>query len=269
MQFFNVAFLVVLSSLILQGWTVPWLARKLNIELPPTPEDKGKLDFELPTGFDREMVGYRIAESSPMVNKSIDALRVPDRVRILALLRGNVVVPRQLIKMLKPNDYLLAVAPPEQVLLLDRQLLPRRRSRSRREEVTLGDFSFPGTTPVGALSDIYDLPVTTQEREMPLADFLRKRLGKTVSVGDRLALGPIELVVRDLNEEGITEVGIWLEPAPPQLLPERLLVLFHRAAALFRRGWPGISTTHHQDSSVESSSEADDDQAASAGDRKP
>ncbi|MGM0562259.1 MAG: potassium/proton antiporter [Pseudomonadota bacterium] len=260
MQYFNVAFIVVLSSLILQGWTVPWLARRLNIELPPTPEDKGKLDFELPSGFDREMVGYRIAQTSPMVNKSIDALRVPDRVRILALLRENVVVPRQLIKTLKPNDYLLTVAPPEQILLLDRQLLPRRRSGAKREDVTLGDFSFPGTTPLGALSDAYDLPVTKQEREMPLADFLRKRLGKTVSVGDRLPLGAIELVVRDLNDEGITEVGIWLEPAQPQLLPERLITLFHRATAFFRRGLPWVSTTHHETSADETQAKVDEAQ---------
>src|SRR3546814_6532802 len=36
--YFNVVFIVVLVSLVLQGWTVPWVARRLNVELPPSPE---------------------------------------------------------------------------------------------------------------------------------------------------------------------------------------------------------------------------------------
>jgi NhaP-type Na+/H+ and K+/H+ antiporter len=34
-NFFNVVFLVVIASLILQGWTVPWMARRLRLEASP------------------------------------------------------------------------------------------------------------------------------------------------------------------------------------------------------------------------------------------
>lgn len=238
-DFFNVAYIVVLTSLLLQGWTVPWLARRLDIELPPTPEERGRLDLELLGGFDRELVGYRIAETSPMANRPIEALRVPNGVRILAVLRDNAVVQRQLMKSLKPNDYLLAIAPPEQVLLLDRQILPRRRERARKAAPTLGDFAFPGETPVGALADTYDLPVTRRERELSLSDFLKERLGKDLSPGEKLRLGAIELVVRELEEGRVKEVGIWLEPAAPHLLPARLSArlgsLSARLGALPRR----------------------------------
>lgn len=33
-NFFNVVFMVVIASLILQGWTIPWLARRLDLEAP-------------------------------------------------------------------------------------------------------------------------------------------------------------------------------------------------------------------------------------------
>jgi cell volume regulation protein A len=31
-NFFNVVFMVVIASLVLQGWTIPWLARRLDLE---------------------------------------------------------------------------------------------------------------------------------------------------------------------------------------------------------------------------------------------
>lgn len=43
-NFFNVVFMVVIASLVLQGWTIPWLARRLDLEVageaesPPTPK---------------------------------------------------------------------------------------------------------------------------------------------------------------------------------------------------------------------------------------
>ncbi|WP_373509166.1 potassium/proton antiporter [Thiocapsa sp.] len=34
-NFFNVVFMVVIASLVLQGWTIPWLARRLDLESEP------------------------------------------------------------------------------------------------------------------------------------------------------------------------------------------------------------------------------------------
>jgi len=31
-DFFNIVFMVVIASLVLQGWTIPWLARRLDLE---------------------------------------------------------------------------------------------------------------------------------------------------------------------------------------------------------------------------------------------
>lgn len=34
-EFFNTVFIVVIASLVLQGWTVPWLAKRLDLHVPP------------------------------------------------------------------------------------------------------------------------------------------------------------------------------------------------------------------------------------------
>jgi NhaP-type Na+/H+ and K+/H+ antiporter len=45
--YFNVAFFVVLVSLMVQGWTVAPLARRLGLELPPTADPAQRIELEL------------------------------------------------------------------------------------------------------------------------------------------------------------------------------------------------------------------------------
>jgi potassium/hydrogen antiporter len=78
-----------------------------------------------------------------------------------------------------------------------------------------GEFTFGGDLPVGKLAEFYDLPVSEAERTGLLADFLHARLRRKPLVGDRVAVGDIELIVRGVRGERITEIGIELEPRPP------------------------------------------------------
>ena len=49
---------------------------------------------------------------------------------------------------------------------------------------------------------------------MTVRDFLHRELGSTVGPGDRLACGPVDLIVRSVNEEEqVEEVGLALQPA--------------------------------------------------------
>jgi NhaP-type Na+/H+ and K+/H+ antiporter len=47
-----------------------------------------------------------------------------------------------------------------------------------------------------------------------LAEFLASRFGGTPAVGDRTRFGAVELIVRDMQGDAITQVGVELEPAP-------------------------------------------------------
>ena len=46
------------------------------------------------------------------------------------------------------------------------------------------------------------------------AFFLASRFGGTPAVGDRTRFGAVELIVRDMQGDAITQVGVELEPAP-------------------------------------------------------
>src|SRR3546814_11130007 len=84
--YFNVVFIVVLVSLVLQGWTVPWVARRLNVELPPSPEPATRLEFDLLPEADRDLIAYKLAEGSPAAARPFAQLALPPRARPFTIL---------------------------------------------------------------------------------------------------------------------------------------------------------------------------------------
>lgn len=230
MYYFNVAFLVVLTSLVMQGWTVPWLARRLNLELPPEPEPMGKIDLYLPSQIERDVVAYHVTEGSPACGKAMGRMHLPDRTRILSVLREDQVIPYDADKALALGDTVLLICPPEHSFHLDRLFAPPSAEGGALGGV-LGDFEFPGTAVLGRLSDEYGFVVEEADRNRTLSDILRIRLGRDAAEGDSLSFGAVDLVIRETEDGRITRVGLRLEPEQSPELLDRATALLHRARA--------------------------------------
>jgi cell volume regulation protein A len=165
------------------------------------------------------------------VQRPYAQLPLPPRSQVVTALRDGAVVPLFRIERFLPGDQILLLCPPEQTLALDRLFLPRARLSGLDEERLLGDFSFPGTTPLGALADAYGLPVAEAERPLPVGNYVRHRLNGTPTIGDRVPLGTVELIARDIQGNEITQVGILLEPEPARILPGWFEQRLHRLLA--------------------------------------
>lgn len=234
-RLFNIAFLVVIASLLLQGWTVPWVARALDIELPPQPEPAGRSDIDLPSRLDRDLIGYRVEAGSPAAGRSLDDLHLPRRARLLVTLRDQAVVPRSRLERLLPDDYVLAICPPEQVLALDRLFAARRGMAPERVQRHLGDFVLDASAPLSLVAGLYDLALDT-DGESTLGEWVQARLGGRPAVGDAVAVGTAELVVREIQGGHVRQVGLRLEQTPPLVLPAPTVEgLVRRLKAALRR----------------------------------
>lgn len=211
------AFVCVVASLALQGWTIGPAARLFGLELPPAPEASTRTDFDLGSTLDRDIASYRVGENAPALGYRFTELPLPRRCRIISAIRGGTVMDRAKLDALAPGDYLLVLAPPEQFLALDRLFSTRKESRKRRKqrergEEVFGEFVLSGDTLLGEVATLYGLPVDEKDRNEPVGAFVRRRLRHRAVVGDRLRYGPVELVVREVRDERITSVGIELEP---------------------------------------------------------
>ena len=63
---FNTAFIIVLVSLVFQGWTVGPLARRLGLIVPARLGPLDKVELELPGSAHHELLAYRVAHGSPV-----------------------------------------------------------------------------------------------------------------------------------------------------------------------------------------------------------
>jgi cell volume regulation protein A len=223
MMVFNVAFVVVIASLLLQGWTIAPVARFLGLELPPPPEAPERSAIDLPLSADREAASWRVAPGSPALATPFAALALPRRTRIIAVIRDGTVMNRATLERLEAEDYVIALAPPQHVIALDRLFAAPSRAPARARRGTEDDFLLDGAASLAEIRALYDLPIPVPAPDETLDDFLRARLGGDAAPGDHVVLDAIELVVREVERDRILRVGLALQPAAERLPVLRLL----------------------------------------------
>lgn len=211
--FFSVIYVVVLASLVLQGWTVAPVATNLGLTLPAQPETPERVDFDLPAAAGHDLFAYTVRPESMTVQRSPTGLPLPPGSRAIFVIRdGTIRNPAELTE-LGAGDYVLIAASTDQLPAVDALFgTPPRRRGKGTDEAVFGEFAFDGKVAVGALSDFYDFAVAREDRSSPVGEFLRKQLRTKAVVGDCLRIGDVELVVREMDREHITQVGIKLAP---------------------------------------------------------
>ncbi|MFA5119569.1 potassium/proton antiporter [Zavarzinia sp.] len=209
---FGVAFVVVLTSLMLQGWTVAPSARFLALALPPSETRAERRDVDVPLGADRDIVGYTVLPGSVVAAEAFAEIRFPEGVHVLSVLRAGAVVRPGDLDHLSPRDYVLLVADPERVHALDRLFASRRTDRGQAL-ATIGEFLVDGQQAMDDLCRAYGLALRAQDQGRTIAAVVTAAFAGKPVEGDRMPYGPVELVVRALDERGaVTAVGLALEP---------------------------------------------------------
>ncbi|MBP7066018.1 potassium/proton antiporter [Ferrovibrio sp.] len=212
--FISIAFFCVVASLLLQGWTIGVAARLFGLELPPPVEAPTRTDIDLGNTLDRDIASYKVEPGCIAMGYAYAEMPLPRRCRIITVIREGTVMDRSKLERLETGDYLLVLAPPEQLFSLDRLFaLPDkgRRASAPGDEV-FGEFVIPGDTLIGAVVAMYGIEVDAKFHQEPVGAFIRHRLRHGAVVGDRIRVGPVEFVVREIKGNRIVSVGLELEP---------------------------------------------------------
>jgi potassium/hydrogen antiporter len=203
--YFDVAFVVVLSSLLVQGWTVALAARKLDISFTRADPLPRRVELDLPGQLAREIVGYPVPANSPYLRRGL----IPNWARPTLVIRNEEILTPAEAHPVREGDYVYLLAPPEKAQALDRFFvkLPQPAAPDPRR---LGDFFVPGTATLGALADIYGLQVAADHTDVTLADYFSEQLRRRVKTGDIVELGPIALLAHKVSGGLVTTVGLRL-----------------------------------------------------------
>lgn len=205
---FNIVFFLVLISLLVQGWTITPLARWLGLELPPTSQMVQRVELDIPGQQELELVGYRLAENSPVVREHWTGFTLPRSVRVVAHLRDKVLLDTLDMLDLRAGDYLYLLAPPQDLPALDRLFVAVAAPERLSDRRFFGAFVLNGGARMADLSMAYGLEVPPEALDLSLDEFIRRALNTQPVVGDRLRLNGVELVVREVSGDRIIRVGL-------------------------------------------------------------
>jgi cell volume regulation protein A len=157
----------------------------------------------------------------------VAVLPMPPTASVLVVIRDGIARGAAAAPPLAPGDHVLALARPQDLALLDRLFGPRPERNSPEERGLLGEFSFDGTTTLAAIAHLYD-PAAETDGALTLAEFLASRFDGRPAIGDRARFGAVELIVRDMQADAITQVGVELDPAPKRRWRSWFRLLYSR-----------------------------------------
>ena len=227
--YFDLGFLVVLTSLLVHGWTISPAARWLGVAFVRSDPLPRRVELDLPGQLEQEIVGYPISANSPYLRRGL----LPAWARPTLVVREERILMPDEVQGVREGDYLYLLAPPEKAQALDRffvQMPPPAAPDPR----LLGDFFVSGDVTLGALAEIYGLSIAPDHAETSLADHMAEEVKRRPKQGDIVPLGPIALLAHRVIDGRVVSVGLRL---PEEEGDERPATLPARVKKLVRDWW--------------------------------
>lgn len=206
--YFNVAFFVVLVSLFVQGWTVAPAARLLQLEVPPASVPAGRYDLGTQGHWDLELMRYDLADDSPALGTPVSELPLPEETSLAAMLRDGKLQPSNRIDQLQSGDRVYVIAAATHVDALNRAFIAPHHPERLEEHQFFGDLVLDASAGLADVAQFYGIDLPPGAAGSSLGDYLQRVFRKRPVVGDRIKIGRVELVVREMRGERIERVGL-------------------------------------------------------------
>lgn len=210
--YFDVAFFVVLISLVCQGWTITPLARRLKLELPPVFEARQRVALDIGGGKGFELAGYVVPPASPAAGLAPDALPLQPGERVVAAFRADVLQDPAALRI-AAGDVLYLLVREESVARISAFFSARPLPEPLAQRRFFGDFALDPAAPLAEVCAVYGVTPPAELAGLSLAEVFARRIRGVPVVGDRITVGEIELVVRETEGKAISKVGLVLHRA--------------------------------------------------------
>jgi cell volume regulation protein A len=224
--YFDVAFVVVIISLLLQGWTLAVAARKLHVALPRTDKGPRRIELDLPGQLEQQLVGYSVRPKSLYLKRGL----IPSWSKPTLVIRDQRILSPIEADPIAAGDYLYLLAPPEKAESLDRFFVDMPPS-SAPDPHLLGDFIVSGEHTLGELAEIYGVAVDEEQAKLTLSDYFDVHLDRAPKEGAELVLDTIVLVARSLGGGRVNVVGLRLPEDEEEAVPLTRRQKFRRRLA--------------------------------------
>lgn len=205
--FFNLAFVMVILSLVIQGWTVGIVARRLRLDVPSKSSRVQRVELGVPGEIGHEFIGYQLADDSPVLNKTLKKIRLPEKSQILCLLRNGESQKLVDSEKFQVNDHVFFLSNPEDLEALEKLLVGVNETERLSAREFFGDFVIRSHAKLKSLAELYQFNVPEHMENWSIARFIISKYRQPV-VGDRVTLGHVDFVVISIKNNKLEKIGL-------------------------------------------------------------
>lgn len=209
--YFNVAFFVVIVSLLIQGWSIAPVARWLKLEVPPEPGPDHSMTLDSVASNDLlQVLSFKVGKGSPILDSDWQQLNMSPNVSYLGVLRKGEWIKAEQSPSFQLNDMLLVLSKAKDVKAVSDKVSTSAEQTSLDKLDFFGDFVLNGEITLNELDGFYSIQFAEgQDPSQSLSEYITEKFHRRVVVGDQVQLDQLVLTVRQIDEhDQILQVGI-------------------------------------------------------------